>query len=74
MKRVYYYLRKYPEYGIKDFEIKDVIEMEYKDEDKWISVYQPYEDEDILVHDKSHTLYGFDYILSFDKEKNNQTI
>lgn len=90
-KKVYYFNRLYPEYGIKEIQIKDIlylvgkkikiieyliadydIEMECKDNDRWISVYCPYEDEEILVHDNSRSKYGNDIIMSFNKEKIEQ--
>lgn len=90
MKKVYYYSRLYPEYGIKSFYAKDLLYLKGKnikileylvsefdisteqvseEDDFWISVYSPYEDEDIFVHDKPHSAYGSDYIMSFNKEK-----
>lgn len=87
MKKIYYYNQRYPEYGIKQVEVKDElyligkdikaleyivvdynIELDRKAEYIWISVYSPYEDEEIYVHDNNE---GFNahYIMSYNKEK-----
>ena len=86
MKQIYYYNQRFPEYGIKSFEVldelylvgKDIkclnylvadfdVEMECEAENRWISVYTPYKDEDdILVHDRE---FNNNLILCYDKEK-----
>jgi len=88
MKKIYYYNRLYPEYGIKSFNVLDElylvgkkvrvlqylvanydIERDIKDSRRWINIYSPFDDEEIFAYDKSHTRYGCDCILSFNKEK-----
>lgn len=50
------------EYIVSDYDI----EMRKFAENRWISVYAPYNDEEIYVHD---TMFGKHIIMSYNKEK-----
>lgn len=88
MRKIYYYSRRFPEFGIKSFDVLDElyligkevkaleyvvanydIERDIQDDERWISVYSPFDDDELFAHDSAHSTYGCDYILSFNKDK-----
>ena len=53
------------EYLVADYDL----ETDTEGSERWIRVYAPYEDQDLLVYDKSISKFGSDYFLCFNEKK-----
>ena len=68
MKKIYYYNRKYPEFGIKGIEVKDE-EYQVNSKDKWlVGIYSDYDIE------WCHTVEGAAYFISLYSPYNEEGI